>query len=272
MSNALLGFLNEIKVNEVAATAPRTTSKKETNPPSTSLCIRVWKDGSIYPSRTLVDQYNLEYPKATVTVIDVHNEDGSLKKDAEGKQVVKRTVVTEGNTNGLDVFTISDWTQLDDASRAHKLVLVGVTPKSMPKVELFSNVKYNDDGTPQNSVMDQGATTYGKETLLPLLKEVYGVEPNEAGYIDLEINPTFNLRERVSNGIFIIPKTIIRGEKKGKADYLRRENIDIFPMTPVVPVEVVTEGPDNTSVAESHDAEVPTVSPEMANAILEMPA
>jgi hypothetical protein len=251
MNNALLGFLNEIKVNEVAAPVGRLTTKKETNPASNFMGIRVWKDGSIFPSRTLVDTYNLEYPKATVTIIDVHNEDGSLKKDAEGKQVVKRTVsFPEGSTaNGLDIFALADWTQVDETVRANKLILVGITSKSMPKVEVFSNVKYNDDGTPQNSVMDQGATTYGRETLLPLVKSVYGMEPGENGYIDLEINPSFNLKSKVANGVFLIPKTIVRGEKKGHADYLRRENIDVLPMTPVVPVQSTIDQ-TSTAIAE----------------------
>jgi hypothetical protein len=236
MSSFSLDFINEIKINEVAATTPRATTKKETNPPADFLGLRVWKDGSVFPSLLLTEKFSLEYPgNATVTTIDVHNEDGTKKLDKDNKQVTKRTVVFPEGTvaNGLDVFTMADWTQLDPASRAHKCILVGVSPKTSPKVELFSNVKYNEDGTPQNSVLDQGANTYGKERLIPLLKEVYGIEIGEAGYVDLEINTGYNLKAKVSNGIFMLPKTIVRGTKAGAADYLRRENIDIFPLVPV---------------------------------------
>lgn len=236
MSNFSLGFLNELTIAEVPVSSPRVKNKKDLNPPADSLRIRLWKDGSVYPSKALVDTFHLEYAKATVTVINVHNEDGTPKLDENGKQVTKRTKVpVEGVVeNGLDVFKLSDWKQVTGPESNHPLLLVGVSPKSAPKVELFASSKYNDDGNPQMSVMEQGAKTYGKEVLIPLVEEVYGVTIGDSGYIDLEINTGFNLKSKAPNGLFILPKVFSRGVNAGKSDSVIRENIDVFPMTPVI--------------------------------------
>lgn len=256
MSSLSLSFLKDIKLEEIKSPAPRNV-RKESNPPS-GLTIRVWKDGSVYPSRELVDRFALEYPKATVTIIDVHNEDGSKKVDEKGNQVTKRTVTVdpEAVANGMDIFTLSQWLQAKSPN--NKAILVGISPKSSPKVELFSNVKYNDDGTPQNSVMDQGASTFGKETFLPMIKEVYGVEPNEAGFIDLTVDDSYDLKAVCPNGVFELPKTIVRGVDKGKADYVRRENISIFGLVPVVadaPTQLTEEAPADMDVTATMLAE-----------------
>lgn len=257
-----LDFLNEIKIEEVSKSSTRAAKKSSTdnNPASTFMGIRVWKSGKVYPSQALTDAFSLEYSNKVRTI------------DAEGK--ITTSVPNEGKTNGFDVFSISDWTQVDDATRSNKLILIGVTPKSCNKVDLFSTTKYNEDGTPVFSVMEQGASTFGSKTLLPLIKEVYGMECNEEGYIDLEINTNFNLKSKALNGIFVLPKVISRGDDMGKPDIARRENINVFPMTPVV--AVVPPGSDfdvdqarvAPPVQEFHEtsiSEMPMMSLDLSN-------
>lgn len=234
MSTFSLGFLKEITIEQVTAPAPRNT-KKEANPPADAMCIRVWKDGSVYPSAALVSKFNLEYPKASeVKFIKLHNPDGTPKVDEKGVQLQERKVIVEASANGLDVFTLKSWHQAKTGDDVPDAILVGVSPKSAGKVELFSNVKYNDDCTPQNSVMDQGATTFGKTNLLPMLESVYGVTPGEEGYVDLLVDTSFDLKVIAANGIFMLPKVTVRGTDKGKADVIRRENISVFGLVPMV--------------------------------------
>lgn len=255
-----LQFLNTLTVTTLESQKAVAT-KKETNPDPNSLRLRIWKDGSIFPSARLVSEYSLEYPKATsVQQIKLVNEDGSPKmipgKDgAPETQATKRKLEFDPATvsNGLDVFTLHAWTQIAEAERmaSPNIILVGVTPKSAPKVELFANVKYNDDGSAASSVLDQGAPTYGKAVLLPLLKELYNVEPNEEGFIDLEILPQFDQTSKVPNRVFIFPKSVARGEEKGKPSYEMRTCTGIFPLVPAA----VIEEPAQSGEAQPADAQ-----------------
>lgn len=232
-----LDFLNEIKIEETPASLARVSKKSNSvtdNPAPTFMGIRIWKSGKIFPSQALTDAFCLEYPTKVVST------------DVEGK--VSMTTPDGVSANGLDVFSISDWTQVDEATRKNNLILIGVTPKSKSKVDLFANSRYNDDGTPVASVMSQGSSTFGSKRLLPMIESVYGVTPNAEGYIDLEINTKFNLKSKALNGIFMLPKVITKGDNIGKADIEQRENIDVFPMTPVVAqVETPVE---STSMSE----------------------
>jgi len=230
-----LDFLNDIKVEEVASkSAPRPARKANLSPAEDFIGIRIWKNGAVYPSKALVDAFHLEYPtkvKRTVNVEQpVTGPDGTVSTQSIAKDEM---VVPEGTVaNGLDVFTLSSWTQIDEATRsARKLILVGISPKSASKVDLFNISKYNEDGSPKMSVMEQGALTFGAENLLPMLEECYGTTPNEDGFIDLCIVTGMNLAAKVPNGIFLLPKVITRGKDAGKADFVRRENIAVYPMT-----------------------------------------
>jgi hypothetical protein len=194
----------------------------------------------------------LEYPTAVqVENIALFNEDGSPKMvTVEGKepiQATKRKVTFDEQVlaNGLDVFTLHAWTQIPEADRTSSpnLLLVAVTPKSAPKVELFANVKYLEDGKPASSVLTQGASTYGKAVLLPLVKELYNAEPNEEGYIDLEVASSFDQSSKVPNGVFILPKNVSRGQEKGKASYEMRSCSGIFPLVPAAVMAAETTAP-----------------------------
>ena len=230
-----LDFLNEIKIQEVEKPISKKTKKSNNNPDPMFMGIRVWKSGQVFPSQKLVDTFSLEY----VTKVVSTNEEGN-------------TVMTAPDFlgNGLDIFALSDWTQIDEQTRKNKAILVGISPKVSPKIDLFGSVKYNTDGTPVNTVMDQRASTFGSKSLLPLIESTYGVLPNEEGFIDLEINVNMNLKSKALNGIFMIPKTISRGDDAGKADMVRRENIDVFPMTPAIQPVVTATPPPPTMAME----------------------
>jgi hypothetical protein len=252
-----LEFLKDLQVQEVAKAAPRKTSSINRQPAADFVGIRIWKSGAVYPSKALIDAFQLEYPtKVKITGTSqkaVTLEDGTV---ATQDVPTESWVVPQGvQANGLDVFTMASWSQIDEVTRSsHKLILVGVAPKSAPKVSLFNSVKYNEDGTALISVAEQGTVTFGKEVLLPMIEATYGAKPNEEGFIDLQVVTEFNLSSKVPNGIFHLPKVVTRGEDAGKADVVRRENISVFPLV----VSQTAPAPAE-QVVESHDAEVPQV-------------
>lgn len=216
---SVLAFLKGITLEEVAK-SERTGGgvKKDRNPAEDFMGIRIWKDGSVFPSAALVKEFNLEYPKATITAGTTSG--GKEKKVYE---------FPNGAGFGFDVIDSRDWIQYKGEQH---FVAVAITAKDEPKVDLFASTKYKEDGTPFATVLEQGAATFGK-TMLPVLFEVYGVEPNKEGFIDLQVETSMNLKSLSSNGIFLFPKVTSRGEHKGKADHVRRENCDMFAITPV---------------------------------------
>lgn len=242
-----LNFLNDVAVENVEMKTVRNTGKKQRQPDANLLGIRVWKDGSVFPSASLVSTFGLEYPAATVSSL--------TGKDGKAKSVF---TVVGAQGNGLDVIDVRMWAQVTAANK--NFIAVAIAPKDSSKIDLFGMTRYAEDGTPLVSVLEQGSATFGKETLLPLVKELYGAEPNEEGFIDLVIATEEeggkNLKS--ANGLELIPKKISRGADKGKLDYTRRENVNIFMMYPAT----VVEATDATSVADTE--EDVTVEPEVA--------
>jgi hypothetical protein len=177
--------------------------------------LRVFKDGSIYPSKALVEKFNLEYV-------------GKDHVYAEG----------ESQANGFDI--VSSKTFPNTSHLEASFLLIGVVPKSLPKVDVFGSTTYVSDkdvekdstlvlNAAKSSVLDQGANTFGKEVLIPMLKEVYGFEFGENDkFVDLIIVSDQPLV--TSDGNYFIPKRITRGEKKGQLDIVVRQNIDLFPL------------------------------------------
>lgn len=177
--------------------------------------LRVFRDGSIYPSKVLVEKFNLEYV-------------GKDHVYAEG----------EAQANGFDI--VSSKTFPNTSHLEASFLLIGVVAKSLPKVDVFGSTTYVSDkdvekdstlvlNAAKSSVLDQGANTFGKEVLIPMLKEVYGFEFGENDkFVDLIIVSDQPLV--TSDGNYFIPKRITRGEKKGQLDIVVRQNIDLFPL------------------------------------------
>lgn len=233
----LLSFLKQASVETIVEEKKKNGgTAKQRNPNPAVLAVRVWKDGSVYPSQAAVDKFNLEYQAGSYKTVMVGEE-----KDAAG-QITKAGVAQrrfEPNAApgfGFDVIDSRMWT----GYKGEPMLFLGLVPKTASKVDLFSSVKYDANGKPTGSVMDQGAATFGKDTLLPALESVFNIKLGEdKEYVDmlivseleedgekLDINATF------SKPITYAPKKIVRGADQGKPDYVRRENMPIFAFIP----------------------------------------
>lgn len=233
----MLSFLKNLTLadNEtIRTTAIRAT--KDRNPKEADL--RIFKDGSIYPSESLVKEFGLEY----------------VNKPAEGAETVP--------SFGFDVTDSREYSNTKSWPVA--LVLISIVDKTAPKVDLFGSCRYNEDGSPIGSVLDQGAATFGKTVLIPMLKEVYNVdvETAEKGYVDLQFvrDNGFTL----PSGVYYLPKKVMRGEAAGQVKVQRRENITLFPL---VPVSMLSGEAVEEKVEEAQEAlVVETSTPEIAEA------
>lgn len=168
-------------------------------PPKTNnpegMRLRVMANGKVYPSEQLVKKYNLEF------------------KNEEAKRI----------GNGIDIVDSKKWAILSEYPRA---ILFGMTPKTESKVDLFTNCRHNDDGSPKSSVMTQGAPN---EYLLKLVKE-FGWLTDEQTFVDLEILEGSGFKTQ--DGLSYIPKVIAKGVKAGEDTYIRRENVTFYPIKP----------------------------------------
>lgn len=211
-----LDFLKSISLSETPVTQ-RTGRVAMNKHPENGAQLRLFHDGSIYPSQELVDTYNLEYTAK------------------ESKEV----------TYGFDIIDTNNFPNYPKDKQ--RLVFVALTPKSNPKVDLFGSVGYNEDGSIKNSVMDQGSNTTGK-WLITLLEEVYNVTlfPEGIKYVDLVINTEFGLT--TPNNIYHFPKVVSRGDKKGEISFVRRTDTTLWPLT-IATLEDVTE--EETSELET---------------------
>jgi len=260
----MLEFLTNIGATEIAAKATKSVEKKQRNPEATFMGIRVWKDGSVYPSAALVSKYNLDFVKATVTQEDV-TKNGVIQNDDNGQPLKRKVLSYPGDTsNGIDVMNSADWTQKQNWGTNPDLILAAISPKRAGKVDLFATCTTEEDGKPKVTVMDQGAATFGKESLLPMIASVYQTVPNEEGFIDLELVEAYPLHQVVPNGIFMFPKRVVRGEDKGKLEYVRRENVSLFPFVPVPTSAKISPEPatDTTEsvTANQNDATATTLA------------
>lgn len=258
---SLLSFLSSSKIEDIQVKTGRTGGpRKEWNPPPAVIAIRVWKDGSIFPSQAAVDKFALEYRTAVVKKEAIAKKDS----DPEGEQKFRNVYdYPEGAGNGFDVINSKVWPgfQGDGA-----MLFVAAVSKTEGKVDLFSQVAYDNDGNPKVSVMDQGSATFGSKSLIPMLEDVYGIVFNKAAtdeseaittgveFVDLLIveeitegDQSFNITEHFSRPILFCPKTVARGEDKGKDDYVRRENVKVYGLipAPLVMTQEASETPPN---------------------------
>lgn len=213
---SFLSFLKDAVIEEVPASKVNSKVKKDRNPDPEFLGFRLWKDGSIFPSKALVERFDLEYKDR------VKSDTGWAAPEHPGF--------------GVDIIDSRKWNEYKN--QPSPFVGFAVVLKDLPRVDLFANVRYDlETGKPLSSVMDQGTSSFGKSTLLPLLQEVYAVAiPEGEDYMDIRIGTDIvNLSTKVSNGIFLFPKKVMRGEDAGKFDNQRRENVkETYPLVPVM--------------------------------------
>ncbi len=210
LSNITLASNEEVKPAFVTSRATRSTVDR--NPDGNQ--IRLFKNGAIYPSKELVETYGLEYqPKESETA-----------------------------SFGFDIMSSKSFP--NTAHLPQIFLILAVVAKNLPKVDVFGSTKYYSaedvtklaaegteviEGQPKSSVLDQGNTTFGKDVLIPMLKEVYGFEFSEdQKFVDLTIVVDQPLK--TNDGNYFIPKPISRGEKKGEMEVVVRKDIDMFPL------------------------------------------
>lgn len=258
----MTSFLNFLKTSTVeeAKTSQRTGgpgNRKQRNPAPAIVAIRVWKDGSIFPSQAAVDKFDLEYRPATITKEPLKLKDGETEADQKFRN---KYDFPKGTGNGFDIIDSRLWAQFK--SEGAMLFIIPVL-KSLSKVDLFNTVAYEEDGSPKSSVMEQGTATYGKDVLIPAIEEIYGIKFNRSAvpgsedglvpsieaitdgvdFVDLAIFESLgegadavNIVENFSKPIIHVPKRITRGKDKGQADYERRENVKVHGLAPAAEV------------------------------------
>lgn len=230
MKKITFDFLKNMELKEIEKAPVNSPNSKS---PAPGAHLRLFADGSLYPSAELVALHNLEYQNADSTSPE----------------------------NGYDVFVSTDWGQYTGTVPFVALALVS---KHEPKVSLFSQTKYNDDKTPKSSVLTQ-KTTAGEE-LIKALSTVYLESPDEnlfenKAYLDLALvldQPV----NKTATGVYHLPKVIAKGKDAGKPSYVRREHVQIFPLTIV---EETTAAPVVAAAPAVKKAE-----PTAANALFEV--
>jgi hypothetical protein len=241
--NLDLGFLANVQL-EMPAKKSGGGSKKDRQP--TEADLRLFKNGALYPSSALIAEFNLEY----------------IGKNEE--------VSVDGRVPmGLDFIASPEWGMYPKGLQA--LAFVGITPKTIGKVDAFKSVGYDENGAPVKSVAEQGSTTAGK-ILIDVLGTAYGVKVEATAdveahvelpwvddkYIDLII--VRDQKMQTLEEVYHLPKKASRGENKGELSTVRREKIAIHPLV-IKPVEFVAE----KDVTEQPVEEVQTVVEETPN-------
>jgi len=300
---SLLNFLQSATVEEVVpgTRVGKTGPRKQWQPNPSIVAIRLWRDGSVYPSLAAINKFDLQYKDAVITKEKLPLKEGQTDADQKYKNVYD---FPNGTGNGFDVVDSRVWDQFKTAAEGGMLFIVP-TPKNAAKVDLFGSTNYTDDGKPKSTVEEQGAATFGSEVLIPAVEALYGIVfkvdavearpaqdavPASEGveavkakpaveavagvdgveYVDLAIFDKlgdFDIVKTYSKNILHVPKRIIRGKDAGKSDYVRRENAVVYGLAPAA--EVLADYKADAKEEEAKADEIPTVnSAAELNAIL----
>jgi hypothetical protein len=266
----MLDFLTSATILDVAE---HVTAKKIGGPTKerTPLgqAIRLFRDGSVYPSLELIEKFGLEYPKATVSKQAIPLPEGSNPAAEQQFKNVFSFGPQESQGFGFDVI---DTDKASIFNFGRRLLIISPVSKAQPKVDLFASTVYNEDGTPKASVIDQGAKTFGMDSMIPMVEEIYGVKFNRAAkaatadetaiaaiedgveFIDLVVtaHPTTGLPWALPNGkeVAYIPKQISRGKDKGTFSTVRRECPVFYALLPLSLIEEAKAPQTQPAVSE----------------------
>ena len=243
----MFNFLNSLVNVSLDANPVKEKATKASNPrveknPTNGADFRIMATGKIYPSQAFVDEFNLEYTPKDSNII----------------------------SNGFDLFPSNQWSNYKNGP---DLLLGYAIRMDSPKVELFSGVRYNEDGLPINTVMEQG-TTLGDDTLELIATALGSVESDGgdtsawhnllvslatgeegiARYVDFYVVRNVGQALTMPDGIYNIPKMIARGEKKGQVTTLRREKINILPLV-IFSAEVAAQLLANSDTTQKVEGE-----------------
>lgn len=201
---------------------PQHRTARPKNPVAADL--RIFKNGSVFPSETLTREFSLEYQNKT----------------------------SENQGNGFDVIDSRLFS--NTLKTPVPFIMIAPVAKKAGKVDLFNACTYNEDGTPNASVLTQGASSFGAE-LWAMLIDVYHLDNTKyttQGYIDVNLEDVVAISDslqKATNGIYYVPKTINRGDNAGQVRTVRRENLSIYVLSPVGIDETATTG--NADVTET---------------------
>lgn len=224
-----LSFLKNITLASNDAVKPVTVrAKAAVNRNPETADIRIYRNGSVYPSAKLVNTCNLQY----------------APKDSTDKG------------NGFDVFSSKDF--LNTKHLAEVFLFIAMVPRSEGKIDLFASCTFEEDGTPKSDVLSQGANTAGVE-ILEKIKEVYGIEMLEGeSFMDLKI--VSDSPFTTEDSIYFIPKTVSRGAKKGDVTLVRREDLTLYALVPVSMLEAETITEVEFEDAPTEEVQVPAAT------------
>ena len=243
----MFNFFDSLKNVALEANAVKEKAVKASNPrveknPTNGADFRIMATGKIYPSQAFVDEFSLEYTAKDSNVI----------------------------SNGFDLFPSNQW---GNYKNGPDLLMGYAIRQDLPKVELFSGVRYKKDGSPINLVMEQG-TTLGNDTLELIASALGSVESDGgdtsawhnllvslatgeegvARYVDFYVVRNVGTALTMPDGIYNIPKMIVRGEKKGQITTVRREKINVLPIV-IFTDEVKAQFLANTETTQKVEGE-----------------
>lgn len=206
-----LSFLLDVKLEAVKKVAPKGRVIAPKLPENADL--RLFANGRIYPSKAFAELANLEFmPKIPATPKD-------------GEEASDECTVVVGN--GLEIFSSKDWGMIK-GQLPQELIFCAPVPKTLPKVDMWASTKYDDDNNPKASVFTQGANTFARERLVPMVADIYGINWEETEYVDFKVVADSVMVS--PNNLYHLPKIVSTGKDKGKADYIRRENLTVCPL------------------------------------------
>ena len=231
-----------LDANPVKEKASKLSIPRVEKNPTNGADFRIMATGKIYPSQQFVDDFSLEYTPKDSNVI----------------------------SNGFDLFPSNQW---GNYKNGPDLLMGYAVRMDSPKVELFSGVRYKEDGTAINSVMEQG-TTLGDDTLELIASALGSVESDGgntsawhnllvqlatgeegiARYVDFYVVRNVGAALTMPDGIYNIPKMIVRGEKKGQLTTVRREKVNVLPVV-IFTEEVKAQFQANSTTTEHVEGE-----------------
>jgi len=208
-----LSFLKNVEVKEVAPKMRAERVKLEKFPVG-GAHFRVYKNGRIFTDPVIAGKYALNYgPKEEITI--------------PGKDTAKDKVKLVPSGNGIDIFSSENWQMI--ATPTPMLFIAIVGRAGNPKIDIYGSTSYDADGEPTRSIDTNTVSSFGKNFLVPKLEEIYGIDFEEADFVDLVMNTEYQIE--APRGVFSIPKTVSRGADKGELTFLTRKDVSVFPLT-----------------------------------------
>jgi len=98
-------------------------------------------------------------------------------------------------------------------------------PADKPSIA-FININHEEKPA-KADVKKEGSSVYVKERFLELASELWGINWEMRSFIDFKVE-----EQEVKIPIALLPKVVQRGADKGNADYVKRENCVLMPITP----------------------------------------